>query len=250
MSSGCGHPAGDVQLRYRRADGEFADTTLERAVVDDLVAGLPVREFRWYRGRRHYSGWYWSSTTGRLVAYESRLELARVMLADQDRDVVAIAAQPFQLTGLDGGRIRRHVPDFLLVNGAGAVTVVDVKPAATVTDPLVMAVFAWTRALAGWRGWEFEVWSGADQRLLDNVCFLAGYRRQAVIAAPLIPVVLGAAGGQSSIGAIERAMSAKHPRSLVRPVIMHLLWHGRLEADLATPLSADTAVWLRQEVSG
>ena len=68
-------------------------------MVDDLVTGLPVREFRWYKGRRHYSGWYWSSTMGRLVAYESRLELVRVMLADQDRDVVAIAAQPFQLAG-------------------------------------------------------------------------------------------------------------------------------------------------------
>jgi len=103
MPSGGGNPAGRVRLRYRCADGEFADTTLERVVVDDVVAGLPVREFRWYRGRRHYSGWYWSSTMGRLVAYESRLELARVMLADQDRDVVGIAAQPFWLTGADGG---------------------------------------------------------------------------------------------------------------------------------------------------
>jgi len=66
MSSRSGHPAGCVQLRYRRADGEFTDTTLERVVVDDLLAGFPVREFRWYKGRRHYSGWYWSSTMGRL----------------------------------------------------------------------------------------------------------------------------------------------------------------------------------------
>jgi hypothetical protein len=26
--------------------------TAERVVVDDLVTGLPVREFRWYEGRR------------------------------------------------------------------------------------------------------------------------------------------------------------------------------------------------------
>jgi hypothetical protein len=55
MSSGRGHPVGEVQLRYRRAYGEFAGTTLERVVVDDLVAGLPVREFRWYRGRRPFA---------------------------------------------------------------------------------------------------------------------------------------------------------------------------------------------------
>jgi hypothetical protein len=249
MSSGCGNPADRIQLRYRRADGKFADTTLERVVVDDLVAGLPVREFRWYKGRRHYSGWYWSSTMGRLVAYESRLELARVMLADQDRDVVAIAAQPFQLVGPDKGRIRRHVPDFLLVSRVGAVTVVDVKAADKMADPSVMALFAWTRELAGWRGWAFEAWSGAGQQLLSNIGFLAGYRRQAVIAAQLIPAVLAAARGQPSIGAIEGALSGHHPPALIRPVVLHLLWEGRLEADLARPLSADTSVWVGEEVA-
>jgi hypothetical protein len=52
MSSGCGNPAGRVRLRYRRADGEFTDTTLERVVVEDVVAGLPVRY-----GRRRWLSW-------------------------------------------------------------------------------------------------------------------------------------------------------------------------------------------------
>ena len=52
--------------------------------VADVVAGLPVREFRSYKGRQHYSGWYWSATLNGLVVYESRLELARIMLADFD----------------------------------------------------------------------------------------------------------------------------------------------------------------------
>jgi hypothetical protein len=129
----------------------FADTTLERVVVEDMVAGLPVREFRWYKGRRHYSGWYWSATMGRLVPYESRLELARLMLADQNQAVVRIAAQPFWLTGSDRGHCRRHVPDFLLVDQAGGVTVVDVKPADKLSEPAVQAVFAWMREVAGWR---------------------------------------------------------------------------------------------------
>lgn len=157
----------------RRADGKFAGATLERVVVDELVAGLPVREFRWYKGRRHYSGWYWSSTMGRFVAYENRLELARVMLADQDRDVVAIAAQPFQLIGSDKGRTRRHVPDFLLVNGAGAVTVVDVKAADKMAEPSVREVFAWTRELAGWRGWGL----GPGPALTGHCWTILGSRR-------------------------------------------------------------------------
>ena len=43
------------------------------------------------------------------------MELACLLLADFDPDVVAIAAQPFLLRAAVGGRVRRHVPDFLLV---------------------------------------------------------------------------------------------------------------------------------------
>jgi len=78
---------------------------------------------------------------GRLVAYESRLELARVLLADFDSTVDAIAAQPFRLTGFDGKRLRNHVPDLLLRNVSGLVTVVDVKPRHRLDDPEVRAVF-------------------------------------------------------------------------------------------------------------
>ena len=77
------------------------------------------------------------------MAYESRLELARILLADFDPDVVGIAAQPFQLTGRDGAVRRRHVPDLLLQRSDGAVVVVDVKAADRVDDPVVRAVFDW-----------------------------------------------------------------------------------------------------------
>ena len=62
VPSGHERGPGRVRVRYRRADGEFAETTLDRVVPADVVAGLPVREFRWYKGRQHYSGWYWSAT--------------------------------------------------------------------------------------------------------------------------------------------------------------------------------------------
>jgi hypothetical protein len=145
-------PCGAVVLvRYRCADGEFAESRLDRVRVDRLISGLPVREFRWFRGRRFYSGWYWSATAKRLVAYESRLELARILLADFDRSVVGIAAQPFQLVGDDGGRTRRHVPDLLLLHESGAVTVVDVKPRHRLSDQEVAAVFGWTERVVSAR---------------------------------------------------------------------------------------------------
>jgi hypothetical protein len=145
------------------------DTTLDRVTVDELVDGLPVREFRSYRGRRHYSGWYWAAAGERLIAYESRLELARILLADHDRDVVAIAAQPFQLIGADGRRIRRQVSDLLLVGRDGAVTVVDVKAASRIGDASAAAVFAWTAERMGWRGWVSRL-SPAPTRVCWRMC--------------------------------------------------------------------------------
>jgi DNA-binding transcriptional ArsR family regulator len=169
-------------VRYRRADGEFAETTLDLLVPDEVIGGLPVREFRWYQGRRHYSGWYWSSTTGRHIAYESRLELARIMLADFDPAVSGLAAQPFELTEPDGGTDRRHIPDLLLVTPAGAVTVVDVKPASRLEDPKVRAQFAWTRELAVRRGWGFEQYQ-ARHRSYAGIAAELGVRPETVIAA-------------------------------------------------------------------
>jgi hypothetical protein len=110
--------------------------------------GLPVREFRSHQGRQHYSGWYWSSTLARLVVYETRLELARIMLADFDRSVTGIAAQPFVLTGPHQGRSRRHVPDLLLMGADGGVTVVDVKAPSRMADPRVREQFPWTHVRA------------------------------------------------------------------------------------------------------
>lgn len=102
-----------------------------------LLPGCRFGSSAWYKSRKHNPGWYWSSTTGGLVAHESRLELARILLADFDAEVTGLAAQPFQLSGLDGGKARRHVPDLLLRRKSGLVAVDDVKRPHRVSDPKV-----------------------------------------------------------------------------------------------------------------
>lgn len=236
-----------VEVRYRQADGEFVQTSLDRLIVAEVAAGLPVREFRWYKGRQHYSGWYYATTGERMVAYESRLELARILLADFARDVVAIAAQPFQVVADHAGRTRRHVPDLLLTHSDGLVTVVDVKPPDRAREPKFVEQFAWMRSLCSQRGWAFEVWTGADPVLVENVWFLAGYRRRQVVASDLFPEIVDAAAGQSTLGGIERALSGRHPVDVVRPAVLHLAWSGVLAADLARPLGRHTPVRLAAE---
>ncbi len=231
-----------VAVRYRGGDGRFVDTTLGQLIVGDVMSGLPVREFRSYKGRRHYSGWYWAATTGGHVVYESRLELARLLVADHDPAVVGIAAQPFLLEGPDGARTRRHVPDLLLVEKDGRVRVVDVKAASKLDDPAVVAQFAWTRALCGLQGFDFEVWSGADPVLLENLRFLAGYRRGSTVSVELEPLVLEAAASPVGLADLERGLRGRHGRWSVRPVVLNLLWRSRLNADLSARLNGATVV--------
>jgi hypothetical protein len=83
---------------------------LSAMTSEGVLSGVPWRAIRSHRGQRHFPGLYWSSTTGGHVVYESRLELARLLMADADREIVGIAAQPFLVSDSE----RRHVPDFLL----------------------------------------------------------------------------------------------------------------------------------------
>jgi hypothetical protein len=230
-------------VRYRDRTGEFSESPLDRVSAEVLLTSMPVREFRWFKGRRFYSGWYWSATMRRLVAYESRLELARILLADFDPTVVAIAAQPFQLLGLDAGRSRSHVPDLLLQNRSGLVTVVDVKPEHRLARPEVQAVFRWTEVLVTACGWAFEVWSGSDAAVLENVRFLAGYRRPETVDGALLPLIMEAAVQGGTIEELELAVRSHVPVWVARPAILHLLWRGDLQADLTVPLAGRSGVW-------
>lgn len=229
MALNAGQRATGIRVTYRVSSGAVVDTTLDRLRADEVIVELPVREFRWYKGRRHYSGWYWCATGQRLVIYDSRLELARIMLADFDPAVTAISAQPFRLIGRDGSRVRRHVPDVLLAGADGGVTVVDVKAAGKRADPEVRAVMEWTRQVAALRGWAFEEWYGAPPRLLENVCFLAGYRRRGLIDGQLISAVLEAASdrvaGQRGGAAGHRGASGAGPAGGLAPAVVRRPGH-------------------------
>ena len=67
---------GDARVTFRDATGRESQAELALVSAEELAAGRPWRVFRWRQGQVHYSGWYWSATTGGHVVYESRLELA------------------------------------------------------------------------------------------------------------------------------------------------------------------------------
>jgi hypothetical protein len=55
MSRSCPLNAADVGATYRAGHGGTVDTTPDRMAAKDVLVGPQVREFRWYKGRRHYS---------------------------------------------------------------------------------------------------------------------------------------------------------------------------------------------------
>ncbi|MDT3446461.1 hypothetical protein [Pseudofrankia sp. BMG5.37] len=75
--------ADSVRLRLRRVDG-VRKVDLDRWVPVGFDGVLPWRTFRWRGGQAHYSGLYWSAVMGGHVGYESRLELAWLLMADRD----------------------------------------------------------------------------------------------------------------------------------------------------------------------
>ncbi|HUY49277.1 MAG TPA: TnsA-like heteromeric transposase endonuclease subunit [Streptosporangiaceae bacterium] len=200
-----------------------------------LSGTVPWRTFRWYKGQRHYSGIYWCATMRDHVIYESRLELSRLIFADFDRAVHRILAQPFLLKVKIDGKIRKHIPDYFLATDHGPV-VVDVKPEHLLARPKVAFTFEWTRRLVEARGWRYEVWSEPRSPELENLRFLAGYRRPWLFDVALLDRVRAADVEGRTFGEAVCGVDDCDPAA-ARAAVLHLLWRGELETDLGTPLS-------------
>ncbi|MBB4854029.1 hypothetical protein HNP40_001409 [Mycobacteroides chelonae] len=197
------------------------------------------RTFRWYRGQKHYSGSYWSSTQQAHVGYESRLELGRLVLADFDPSVSRIVSQPFLLQTRIERRTRRHVPDYLLLTDSGPV-VVDVKPAAQLDKPRIAATLQWTKELVEDRGWSFEVWTHAPRVEFANERFLAGYRNSRWFDPVLLQQLRDADLDGRSIN--EAQHQPGRQCAVVRAAVLHLLWCRWLTTDMSRPLAGGTIV--------
>src|SRR5260370_42008640 len=94
----------------------------------------------------------------------------------------------------------------------------------------------WTGEVAALRAWAFEEWYGEPPRLLENVSFLAGYRRRGLGSAArrrgittemLRPPAGGRRAGTGARGAVAtgRAMGRPEPPPSPEPVRAWLRRH-------------------------
>ncbi|MGW6507733.1 TnsA-like heteromeric transposase endonuclease subunit [Streptomyces niveus] len=235
-------PSDNGMVSLRQLDGTAVEQPLKRLRSLQVVRAKPWRTFRNRHGQKHHSGYYWCATTGGHVLYESRLELARLILADFDPQVVAIAAQPFQMRAQVGGRARRHIPDYLVVGVDRSVTVVNVKPASQLAQPEIAEALAWPAELIEEHGWAHEIWSGEDPVYLENVRFLASQRRAEFVAEEVLDEVLGEAVDGATIRELMLRLQASFEPSLLKPAVLRLLWQQRLTTDLRRQLDGDSIV--------
>jgi hypothetical protein len=138
------------------------------------------------------------------------------------------------VSGCDGERLRRHVPDFLLDTTAGLV-VVDVKPAEMLAEAEVGEALAWCGRLCAGKGWAYEVWSGEDPVRVRNVRFLGASRRARTVDDAALAKVADAARAGMTLAELEVAVALDGPTA--RAAVLALLWSGRWSVDLTIPLS-------------
>lgn len=227
------YPAASLQIRVQ--NGDVVEVPAHRPTYDLLRSALPFRTFRWYYGQRHYSGSYWSATMSAHVIYESRLELSRLLIADFDQSVKFIVAQPFLIRSEVQGVVRRHIPDYLLLTDADPV-LVDVKPREQVTDTKVAETFEWVQRVIESLGWRFEIASEQTPVLLDNVRFLAGYRRPQSINEAALRALRATQFDNVTFGDAVRNGIGAEP--LVRAALLHMLWTHEVSTDLLKVLSS------------
>jgi TnsA-like endonuclease N terminal len=227
------------ELEFREAGGAQRREALSVCGAEPLEDALPVRPFHFEKGGISFAGWRWLATTGCHVGFESWLERDHLTLLDFDRDIVAVAAQPFWLHWRDpAGKPRRHAPDYFARRRDGCGVVIDVRP-----DDRIPArdaeAFAVTSAACEVAGWEFRRVGVIDPVLMANVRWLSRYRHDRCRIPHLAAALLAVFGDCREL---FDGVSLVGDRLAVLPVAYNLLWRGDLSCDLAVRLGPGTLV--------
>jgi len=200
----------------------------------------PVRLFSSWRGKRNYSGSYWSSKNHGHVGFESLYERTALMVLDREPSVIAISSQPMWIFWPSNSAPKSHAPDFFVRHDNGDGEVIDVRPHERV-DETAAATFGATRLLCEEQGFRYRVMSDLDRTLDQNLRFLSRYRTQA-----WQPALGDVARVEETL---DRSMPIRHLLALVTAKgqesrtlgwIYWLIWAGRLQLNLRIPLGLDS----------
>ncbi|MET8117322.1 TnsA-like heteromeric transposase endonuclease subunit [Streptomyces prasinus] len=229
-----------VDACFRDPLGQAHQVSWLEAAQDVVFEDCPViRSFPVRYGRRVAPGWWWSSTSGRLVAYGSGAMRIQLMLLDREPGVVALACRPVELVWRENsGRVVGHAPQLMarLKNGSGLLVdcVGRSGPSARLAGRAQIVTAAAEAA-----GWCYRFAEPPDPVLVANVRWLAGYRHPRHGAGPWLPRLMAAFGNPRP--AVEAVRELGDPIA-VWPAVFHALWSGVLRVRLNEPLHERVAV--------
>ena len=225
-------------------DGEQRQVGFREALAVSFEQCSPVRQFPSWRGKRNYSGSYWSSTNKGHVGFESLYERTALMMMDREPSVTRISSQPMWIFWPDGSTPRSHAPDFFLRHSNGDGEIIDVRPHARIDDAAARS-FEATQQLCDQVGFAYRVISDLDTILDQNLRFLSRYRDQEwELPPPQVEILSSCRILEMSIRALTAMLSAKNQESRAPGWVYSLLWSARIQVDLRRPLSQDALVQL------
>ncbi|WP_431230796.1 TnsA-like heteromeric transposase endonuclease subunit [Paenarthrobacter nicotinovorans] len=204
----------------------------------------PVRATTAYKGQRNFSGEWWCSTNGRMVAYESWLERDHLMCMDRAPKITGITSQPFKIDFKLRAGPRWHVPDFFARLKDGSALVVDVRPENRIKDR-DREVFDATDSLCRGLGWRYKRVGGLPRVYLANLRWLSGYRHPRCLVQDISVAIIGSLSGTPGSRALGHVAAAVGDPVATYPTLYHLLWSGIISADLRrAPLGPDSILWI------
>lgn len=225
-------------------NGEQHDVDFRDAPATSFEHCTPVRQFPSWRGKRNYSGSYWSSKNSGHVGFESLYERTALMMFDREPTVTRISSQPMWIRWPDGSAPKSHAPDFFLRHSSGDGEIIDVRPKARI-DEAAARSFEATQELCDKVGLSYRVISDIDTTLDQNLRFLSRYRdRGWKLPSPQIEILRGCGTLELSIRALISMLSVKNQEHKAPGWVYSLLWNAQIQADLRKPLSQDVLVRL------
>lgn len=203
----------------------------------------PIRRGLGFKGQAHRPGHHFFRTLNALVPYESRLERSCLLHWDYQGQVRQVTHQPL-FVHIEGGRSSAgHVPDYLLLLDSGEQVLVDVKPRRFLEREQVQLNTQLMLDLCLQLGWMYSLESEPDPIYLANLNLLHAFGRRPLGYQEFVePLILACAENDRPIGEVVGSLLG--PPALVKPVLLHLLWHRILRADLNQLLEDNSLVSL------
>lgn len=192
------------------------------------------------RGRR-FRGYFPSQKLGRMVAWESLLELQAILLLEFSWGVASYKEQPVLVQYFEGEKARDYYPDFEVVLASGEIVHVEVKPATKLEKPDIKAKFvAIATHYRNQRKQAFRIVTESElerEPLLSNVKTLAYLAGRSGDSLPKPQELIKSLGSEPMP---FRVMEA----ALGRETVLRLLSQGMATCDLTQVLAGDTLVAL------